>query len=178
MRNARLTLIVVAAIAPALQAATPHDVVSFSCTHVRAAHPVHRSLLRHGYERSATLRRLTADIEASSWLVFVQTGRCPEKITTACLLHFVGVFEGKPYVRVIVRHEHRHPDDVITSLAHELQHAREVIQMVDTHDAEGIRSLFKRIGWVSVKSAGVETYETKQAVAVAEAVWRELMIGR
>ena len=60
------------------------------------ADPTHRELLRQGFERSATFRNLIAEIEASSWLVFVQTGRCPEKLTVACLLHFVGTFDGKP----------------------------------------------------------------------------------
>ena len=147
---------------------------SFSWTHVRAADPTHRALLRQGFERSATFRQLIADIDASSWLVFVQTGRCPEKLAVACLLHFVGTFEGKPYLRVIARHEQRHPDNVISVLAHELQHAREVGQAVGVKDAAGLRDLFERVGRVSVMRPGVVTYETEQAIRVGDAVWREL----
>ena len=142
---------------------------------VKAVNPVQRALLRHGYDRSATFRQLIADIEGSSWMVFVQTGRCPEKTSLACLLHFVGQFDGSPYVRVIVNQEQRHPDNVIASLAHELRHALEIIQAVNVHSAADVRDLFRRIGWVSVKTPEVETYETKQAVDVGEAVRRELM---
>jgi hypothetical protein len=143
-------------------------------THVRAADPTHRELLRQGFERSATFRHLMADIEASPWLVFVQNGPCPEKLTVACLLHFVGTYEGRPYLRVIARHQHRHPDNVLAVLAHELQHAREVTRAFGVEDAGGLRVLFERIGRVRVTRPGVLTYETDEALRVEDAVLREL----
>jgi len=175
MRRSALTFVIVAMATTLLEAAPPRCLESFSATHVKAADATHRALVHQGLERSATFRRLIADIEASSWLVFVQTGRCPENVTVACLLHFVGTFDGKPYLRVIARHEDRHPDKVISVLAHELQHAREVVQAAGREDPMGLRDLFGRIGRVSVKRPGVVTYETDRARQVEAAVWRELL---
>ncbi len=177
MGRAGLIFVIVGVIAPFLEAASPRCVENFSSTRIHAADSTHRALLRQGFERSATFRSLIADIEASSWLVFVQTGRCPEKLNVACLLHFVGTFDGKPYLRVIARYEQRHPDNVISLLAHELQHAREVLQAAGVSTAGDLRELFMRIGRVSVVRRGVVTYETERAVEVEEAVWRELSLS-
>ena len=54
--------------------------------------------------------------------MFVQAGRCPERAAVACLLHFVGVYEGARYMRLLVPPHGRHPDTVIATIAHELQH--------------------------------------------------------
>ena len=178
MGRTGLTLVIAAVATTLLTAAPPRCLDSFSSTHVKAADPTHRALVNQGFERSTTFRRLIADIDASSWLVFVQTGRCPEKLNVACLLHFVGTFDGKRYLRVIAHHEHRHPDNVISVLAHELQHAREVVQAAAVKDADDLRDVFKRIGRVAVQGPGVVTYETEQAVQVEEAVWRELKQSR
>jgi hypothetical protein len=141
---------------------------------VKAA-PAFEPLLRDGYERSPTLRQVIDEIATSRWLVFVQTGKCPEKTATACLLHFIGRFEDAPYLRVIIKHRHRHPDNLIASLAHELQHAREIVRAPAITDGAAIRDHFKQIGSVSVQRAGVTTYETAAALAVGDAVWRELL---
>lgn len=174
MARIGLAVVLIAAVTPMLQADARPCVDRLPWTQVKAADPTHRALLRQGIERSTTFRHLIADLEASAWLVFVQTGRCPDKLTVACLLHFVGRFEGQPYLRVIARHEPRHPDNVISILAHELQHAREVVQAVGVADAGGLRDLFKRIGRISVERPGVVTYETERAVLIEETVWREL----
>jgi hypothetical protein len=175
MRRTALTVLVVAVLTPMLEAASTRCVENVRWARVMAADPTHRELIGQGVERSATFRQLIADIDASPWLVFVQTGRCPEKLTVACLLHFVGTFDGKPYLRVIAHAGPRHADNVIAVLAHELQHAREAIQAAGVEDAKGLRDLFARIGRVSVTRPGVMTYETAQAVRVGETVWRELL---
>ena len=173
MRRTSLIVAIVALAIPIPEVAAQRCFESLG-THVRAADPGHRALLRQGFERSATFRQLIADLRASSWLVFVQTGRCPEELAVACLLHFVGTFEDQPYLRVIAGLEQRYPDNVISLLAHELQHAREVAQAGGVWDADAVRDLFRRIGRISVMRPGVVTYETAEAIRVEEAVWREL----
>jgi hypothetical protein len=175
MGRTGVSFVIVAVCTPILWAVPPRCVDNFSWTHVTAADPTHRALLRQGFERSATFRQLIVDINASSWLVFVHTGRCPEKLNVACLLHFVGAFAGRPYLRVIVRHGPRHPDNVIAVLAHELQHAREVVQAVGIKDSKGLSDLFQRIGRVSVARPGVVTYETDDALRIGEVVLHELI---
>lgn len=133
-----------------------------------------RALLLDGYDRSPTIREIVDQIAASGWLVFVQKAPCPEKAMIACLRHLVGRFDGAQYLRVHVDNLHRHQDNVIGSIAHELQHAREVVTASDITDGASIRDLFKRIGYLSARRDRVTTYETRVAMRVQEAVRKEL----
>lgn len=141
---------------------------------VRVVDPELRLLVRLGQERSARFRQLVEEIRGSRWLVFIQAGRCPEKAVVACLLHFAGVYQGAPYMRVLVAHQGRHPDSVIATIAHELQHAAEVIRDPGVVDSRTMREMFRRIGTISVRSAAGITYETDDARAVGEQVLRDL----
>jgi len=145
---------------------------------VRVSHAVLRQLVADGLARSGTFRRLVDDLDGSGWLVFVQPGPCPEKAAVACLLHVVGEFEGSRYVRVLVDYRHRHPDNVIATLGHELQHVREVAQAPGVIDTETMRALFERIGAVRIRSATATAYETDAARRVGEQVLRDLDAAR
>ena len=147
-------------------------------TSVRVSHVVLRQLVAEGHSRSETFRRLVRALDASTWLVFVQPGPCPEKAAVACLLHVVGEYEGSPYVRVLVNHKQRHPDNVIATLAHELQHALEVAQAPEVRDTASMRALFERIGTVRVRSTTATAYETEAARRIGERVLRELDAAR
>jgi len=140
--------------------------------------PTHPDLIRwlaDGRKRSPTLARVIERLEQSNWKVFVQMGRCPEPATVACLLHIVGQIEGRPYLRVVVNRRDRHPDQIIATIAHELQHALEVAEAPGpVTDGTSMAALFRRIGHVSVHREGVLTYETDGALAVGDAVLREL----
>jgi hypothetical protein len=145
---------------------------------VKVFHPVLRQLVAEGHARSATFRGLVTDLDASDWLVFVQPGPCPEKAAVACLLHVVGEFEGSRYIRLLVNHKHRHPDNVIATLAHEMQHALEVAQAPEVKDTATMRALFERIETVRVRSATATAYETAAARQIGEQVLRELDAAR
>ena len=73
-------------------------------------------LFHEGYDRSQTLRTLVHAIERSRWRVFIQRGRCPARELTSCLLHFTGMFEGDPYLRILITVAGRPRDQVIASL--------------------------------------------------------------
>jgi hypothetical protein len=141
---------------------------------IKVSHAVLRQLVAEGHDRSPTFRGLVSDLDATGWLVFVQPGRCPEKAAIACLLHVVATFDGAPYVRVLVDYKHRHPNNVIATLAHELQHALEVAQAPDVKDGATMRALFERIGTVRAQSATSLAYETDAARRIGEQVRREL----
>jgi len=84
------------------------------------------ALVSDGYRRSETLRHLLRQVEMSGWTIFVLTGPCPIKEAIGCLLHTVGTFEGRPYLRIKTQIERHHPDVVLSLVGHELQHAVEV----------------------------------------------------
>ena len=77
-------------------------------------------------------------------------------------------------MRILVARHARHPDNVIATIAHELQHAVEVIRDPGVNDARTMGELFRRIGTISVRSAAGITYETDDARAVGEQVLRDL----
>ena len=142
--------------------------------HVVVTDPVLAGLIASGYERSETLRQLTDAIERSGWTVFVISGPCPIKEAIGCLLHTVGTFEGRPYLRVKVRVRERHPDTVLVTVAHELQHALEVAASGKVHDNTSLTAWFAQVKSSAVKVSDGVLYETKAARSVEAQVGREL----
>ena len=122
-KTARLALITaligfISGIPAAGQSVTPapYDVV-------RVSHAELRRLVGEAHLRSPTFRALADKIRASGWLVFVQSGPCPDLETAlGCLTDYIGNYEGSRYLRVFVNHKGRYPDSVIATIAHELQH--------------------------------------------------------
>jgi hypothetical protein len=168
--------IVAAALTVLIAGARPAlaDPAAGSSRRLRTGYGSIQSLLDQGHARSATFRTLVSRLEATPWLVFVQTGRCPDPATTACLLHVVGHFYGAPYLRVVIEIHRQHPDGLIATIAHELWHALEAIESSRVVDTPGLRAFFGEVGAVNAKSGRVVTYETDGARRIGKQVLREL----
>jgi hypothetical protein len=136
--------------------------------------PTLAALVDEGRARSTTFRDLIVALEASGWIVFVQPGSCPDRAVIGCLMHLVGTFEGRRYVRLLVNPQGHHPDRVITILAHELQHAHEVATAGTVTDAMTMLELQKRIASSRVRVSKAVIYETAAARRVEDAVFRDL----
>jgi hypothetical protein len=141
---------------------------------VRAVDPTLAELIQDGAERSTTFAGLINQIERSDWFVFVQPGSCPDRAAVGCLLHIVGRSEGRLYVRLLVNPKGRHPDQVIVTLAHELQHAVEVVTSGSVTDGPSMLDLLRRISSSRVRTSKAVLYETAAARRAEEAVFREL----
>src|SRR5688500_1596262 len=98
-----------------------------SLPRVRPADQALANLIQRGRSESPTFRRLMDTLEAAEWLIFIQLGRCPDRVMVGCLVHTVGTFEERLYLRLLVSPEARHPDVVVSTLAHEPQDAHEVV---------------------------------------------------
>lgn len=131
-------------------------------------------LVEAGRARSPTFRRLVDEIEQGDWLVFVQSGTCPDKVMIACLPHIVGTYDGRRYLRVIVDARDRHADQVIGMIAHELQHALEIVASGSVSDGRSLLALTRTISTSRIRTAGATVYETKSAQHVGWTVLREL----
>jgi hypothetical protein len=142
---------------------------------VRATDLALVDLIQRGYARSATLRGLIDRLEAADWLVFVQPGRCPDRVMVGCLIHFVGAFEGRPYLRLLISTDGRHIDQVIATLAHELQHAIEVVTDGGVTDRASLIALGRRLAQGQYRTSRATIYETSEARRVGDAVLRELL---
>ena len=141
---------------------------------VRAIDAALNALIEEGRTRSATFRGLVDRLEASDWFVFVQPGACPDRAAIGCLMHVVGVFEKRRYVRLLVKPEGRHPDQVLVILAHELQHALEVVTDGGVTDGPSMIALMRRISSSRFRTSKAAIYETAEARRVEDAVFREL----
>jgi hypothetical protein len=91
---------------------------------VRTSNPTLASLIREGAEGSPTFGRLLRTIESSDGLVHITVGRCGR--LRACLLHRL-TMAGSYRVLTIRVDPERHDVGLAAAIAHELQHAAEVL---------------------------------------------------
>ena len=142
---------------------------------VMTSNPAVSRLLHEGAARSITFAKLLSRFEATSWRVFIERGRCPEPAAVGCLPHFVGRYEGEPYVRIFVDHSRLEHDREISTIAHELQHALEVAESKDVVDTPSLVRRFRLIGTLRVTSRRKMTFETDAAERAGERVLEELL---
>jgi hypothetical protein len=149
------------------------EIESFwSARHVRATDGKLRRLIGLGETRSVTFRRLLLRLDSSDVVVSLDAkqtsagspGFLIKHVTTA------GLFR---YIRVNV--ETRSADDqVISIVAHELEHATEVAEASDVRDDVALLRLFQRAAVGRGCDAGRECYETRAAREVQQVVRAEL----
>ncbi len=130
------------------------------------------AVLRQGAERSETFRALVDRIEASN--VFVYLALSPVmKSSLAGKLNWMTRSGEYRYLRATINTE-QNPDQMIATVAHELQHVVEVIEDEQVSDQRSLQELYKRIGRPSI--SGVATgWETEAAQQIGVRVRRELV---
>jgi hypothetical protein len=144
-------------------------------TRIRPGTAALSRVFEEGVARSPTFAALVDRLERSRWLVFVYRGACPDPAVAGCLLHAVGRYGDDPYLRILVNPWRvGHPDREISTIAHELQHALEVVEAVEVIDTASLTRHFKRIGYVSAESAWLIAYETAAARRTGDQVLGEL----
>ena len=130
------------------------------------------TLLREGMTRSATFRALVNRIEASDLIVYVSLSPVM-KARLAGKLTWMGRAGHFRYVRATIN-AGQHNNQMIATLAHELQHAVEVLQDESVSDQRSLQELYKRIGRPSHSGAGA-AWETIAAQEMGLRVRRELL---
>ena len=149
------------------QPAGPDAVVAPTFPRLRSDDPVVTALIRDATDRSMTFRRLVDAIQASDGIVYIVRGRCSRYVRT-CLAFSITVAGPNRLLHVIVD-ERKTGIEAIVSIAHELQHVREVLDHPDVRTAGEMHGLFERIGtWRRF------SFETRAAVEVTDAVRAEL----
>jgi hypothetical protein len=142
--------------------------------HVRSLEREYAQLIRHGYERSVTFRQLVDNLNASDVLVYVHP-QVTLRGTGGYLLNTVASAGGRRYLHVKLRAGGG--DGTIAILAHELQHAYEVAQALDVHDAERMIALFARLdNGTCLRGNCFETdaaQDLQRDVAAELATWRK-----
>jgi len=135
------------------------------------------ALIKDGADHSTSFSRLLEQIEASNGIVYVEFGHCALGHLNGCLLPFVVPSTGGRYLRILVTPDKTREsrDQLIALIAHELQHALEVLAHPEVVDVDSMLAMYSRIG---VPLAGRSGYETSAAHAVQNAVFSELVAKR
>jgi hypothetical protein len=139
---------------------------------VRSQNPSIVDAIRQGAERSPTFRRLLETIDATDGLVYVSEGSCRYNVR-ACLVLSVTISGPFRLLHILVEPRKAVGCDLVASIGHELQHAREVLSDTNVRSTHQIFHFFYRVG-----RTGSETFETGEAVEMGFAVGREACASR
>jgi hypothetical protein len=139
--------------------------------HVRSSDAWILQLLDEGRNRSFTLRGLLDHIEQSDGIVYVERGTCPVAPMHGCLLLWMEERANVRFLRIQIDARGISRDRMIAVVAHELQHAREVLDKSGVRTVRTMISLYLRIG---SSLCCTVSYETEQAKTMADIVLREL----
>ena len=134
---------------------------------VRTEDPDLAALIRDATGQSTTFRRLVEAIAATDGVVYVVRDRCRPPLR-ACLALAMTVAGPNRILRVIVD-DRKTDSGAVESIAHELQHALEVLHHRDVTSGAAMYGLFERIG-----KRREHSFETDAAIEVEEAVRSEL----
>jgi len=154
---------------PALRAAPREDVA-----HLRPQDDRIAQALRDGAKRSATFKALVDRIEASQVIVYVALNPLM-KSSLSGMLTWMTSAGGFRYVRASISTDLT-PDQMIATVAHELQHAVEVIEDESVTNEKTLVALYRRIGHQS-SMAAPSRWETDAAQRTGFQVRRELVDG-
>jgi len=114
-------------------------------------------------------------LEASNVIVYVEPGVCAFGHLGGCLLAYLKVApSGERYLRMVitVRHDRNR---VLSVVAHEIQHVREVADAPNVTTVDGMLALFQHIGRAPPCPPAVRAcYETSGALQAGLSVFNEL----
>ena len=139
---------------------------------IRPQDPRLADLIRTGADRSATFRAIVNRLEAGNLIVYVSLS--PNmKAALAGKLTWMTKSGAYRYVKATINTEQT-SDQMIATLAHELQHALEVHDDDSVVDQRSLMGLYKRIGRPS-SSGPIAGFETVAAPETGFRVRRELV---
>jgi hypothetical protein len=144
--------------------------------HVRSTDPEILEIVREGSRRSETFKSLVDALDQLTTIVYIERGVCGFGHYAACLPHTITIGSGIRYLRIVI--DPGRAPDMISLIAHELQHALEVARAPRIRTAGDMTALFRSIGRSPSCPRGVpDCYETSAALAISDAVLSELHPG-
>jgi hypothetical protein len=133
-----------------------------------------QATIDEGCRRSPTFAALVDALERSRFIVYVEQVPTLRDGMRGTLLHGGA---GPQYLRVVLKRG-LSLDRRVVVLAHELQHAREVVEAGIAADAVAMDALFRRIGDERSPGGERQRYETAAALRVADTVVADLRASR
>jgi hypothetical protein len=137
--------------------------------HVRAVNALAHELIAEGLKRSRTFEDIVSALEATDLIVHVEVNAKLPPSIAGRLLFSSAPRNGPRYLRVQVADTGTRLDQ-IAAIGHELQHALEVGDAPDVRCATTFRTLYQRIGQLTLPRA----YDTDAAQRAGKQVLDEL----
>jgi hypothetical protein len=167
-----LALVSTIGLVPGLAGAPAYAQDTSGQLRVRSGSPKLTALIKAAEPRSSTFRALLASIEATDGIVFVEDGTCGHGVR-ACLAWSVTL--AGPYRMLFIRLSTRGRDvDLTASIAHELQHALEVLGDRSLRSSRAVGDFYRNTRPFSTRPA----LETALAIETGNAVAREMQHSR
>jgi hypothetical protein len=141
-------------------------------TRVRSTQPHTTTLLREAYDRSPSFRGLVDTLQQSNATVSVQLGACRGGRIRSCVISVTGS-ERARYIWIKVDPHATH-NWLLATIAHELQHAVEIVEHPHVFDAASVRRLYRTISFGKCREGLSEECETERARATERQVLEEL----
>jgi hypothetical protein len=129
-------------------------------------------LILEGDRRSATFRELVDEIQRSNVVVVAGFGLCAGGQFRSCVSHVAGD-QRQRHIRIVVNTRTTN-DHLIATIAHELQHAVEIVREPGATDVETVVALYRRIGTGKCRQGLSEICETNAAQLAERRVRNEL----
>ena len=153
-----------------LRAASTDPAATIIPTRLRSMDAVIRATIKEGCYRSPLFAELLQHVERSDYFVYVEQVPALRHGMSGVLLHGG---TGPRYLRVLLKRgmslDHR-----VVVLAHELQHAREVMAAAIPANAIEMDALFRQIGDERMFGREQQQYETTAAIRAADTVAADL----
>jgi hypothetical protein len=142
--------------------------------HVRVRHTALEPLLRDAIDRSPTVRRLVATLDASDVIVYLELApRLPTPL--AANIKFVAEGGGFRYLRIALSALNTR-SQMLTMIGHELQHAVEIAEAPEVRSSRSLEKHYSRIGIRGLH--GDESWDTRAAREAGLMVLREFVAKR
>ena len=143
---------------------------------VRAADRALAELIEKGYERSQTFRQLVEAIEQSDAMVVVQYGFCRFRMTVRACISNVTTDHVYRHIRIKIDSSDQE-FALIARIAHELQHALEIIADPAARDTDSVLAMYRRIGNGECGKGLSDRCDTEAARSIERIVRKEIAIA-
>lgn len=127
------------------------------------------TLLDRAKARSPTVQRIVDRLEAGDVIVYLELSNHLDPQVDACLT-WMAATDSRRIVRASIR-PRLHDREAIALVAHELQHALEVLEHPEVRSSADLAALYERIGHRS--SASGRHFDTREAIAAGEVAANE-----
>ena len=145
-------------------------------TRVRGADAEMYRLIREADELSPTFRGLIDEIQRSDAIVMVQFGLCASGQIRSCVSNVTGD-DRQRHIRILVN-TRTTGDRLLATIAHELQHAVEIVREPQARNADAALAAVRRIAVGKCKQGLSDVCETAAAQQVEATVLQELYAAR